>query len=111
MKRCPIILNNEAFTVIEYDGKPVQLPAIHHPAKFLNIEYRDGHYVIAAENQVFENESTEETADSTPVDGREKRVRKKRAIVKGDGNAEASAHANEDQSDDRVLAESTVAEQ
>lgn len=45
-KLCPIILNNEAVTVIRFDDIEVQLPSIHKNVKSVYVKYDDGKYTI-----------------------------------------------------------------
>ena len=46
IKECPVILNNEAVTVVRYGEVNVQLPSIKKDAKTIFVDYVDGRYVI-----------------------------------------------------------------
>ena len=46
VKRCNVILNNNAITVINYDGKEVQIPSIQRNAKTVNVVLDNGKYIV-----------------------------------------------------------------
>ena len=50
MKDCRVLINNEAVTVIDYDGKKVQLPSIHREAKTVKVISQNGKYTVVDEN-------------------------------------------------------------
>lgn len=50
VKECSVILNNEAVTVVKYDGKDIQFPSIHKDAKKIFVNYENGKYSIVDEN-------------------------------------------------------------
>lgn len=50
-KICRVLLNNELFTVVNYDGIEVQLPSIHRSADYINVEFKDNHYMVIDENK------------------------------------------------------------
>lgn len=39
--KCPVLLNNELVTVVQYNDIEVQLPSIHREAKELNVLFSD----------------------------------------------------------------------
>lgn len=51
MKECPVILNNDAVTVIQYGDKKVQIPSIKKDVKTVMIDYKDGHYTVAKKQE------------------------------------------------------------
>lgn len=46
VKNCRVLINNEAVTVIEYDGVLVQIPAIHKETKNVNVILQDGRHIV-----------------------------------------------------------------
>lgn len=46
IKECSVVLNNEAVTVVKFDRKDVQLPAIKREAKKVLVNYENGKYSI-----------------------------------------------------------------
>lgn len=46
VKECSVVLNNEAVTVVRYDGKDIQFPAINKDVKKVSINYDNGKYSI-----------------------------------------------------------------
>lgn len=46
VKNCRVLINNEAVTVIEYDGVLVQIPAIHRKARNVNVILQNGRYIV-----------------------------------------------------------------
>ncbi len=46
VKNCRVLINNEAVTVIEYDGVLVQIPAIHREARYVNVILQNGRYIV-----------------------------------------------------------------
>lgn len=53
LKRCKVLLNNDAVTVIDFDGKKVQLPAIKRKAIEVNVVFENGRYSVVDDNYVF----------------------------------------------------------
>ena len=52
VKRCNVILNNNAVTVINYDGNEVQIPSIQRNAKAVNVILKDGKYIVVDDDYV-----------------------------------------------------------
>ncbi len=46
IKNCEVLVNNDYITVINYDGRYVQIPSINKKAKYVNVIFRDGRYTI-----------------------------------------------------------------
>lgn len=46
IKNCRVLINNEAVTVIDYDGVQVQIPSINREAQFVNVTFKNGHYTV-----------------------------------------------------------------
>lgn len=51
IKDCKIILNNEAVTVIDFDGIEVQFPHIDTDSDTVKVLYTNGKYEIAANKE------------------------------------------------------------
>ncbi len=49
VKECLVILNNEAVTVVRFDGKDIQFPSIHKDTKTVFVKYENGKYSIVDE--------------------------------------------------------------
>lgn len=60
VKNCPVILNNDAVTVIEFDGVKVQLPSINKDAEKVCVSFENGRYEIVSESKNITSEITEE---------------------------------------------------
>ena len=46
VKKCEVILNNEAVTAVRFDNVEVQFPSIHKGAEYVNVLYDCGKYKI-----------------------------------------------------------------
>ena len=47
IKKCPIVINNSALTVVDFDGELVQFQSIRNiNAKSVNVLFEDGKYSI-----------------------------------------------------------------
>ena len=46
VKKCKVILNNDAVTVVRFDNIEVQFPSIHKEDEYVNVLYKDGKYKI-----------------------------------------------------------------
>ena len=49
LKECKVLLNNEAVTVIQYDGIAVQIPAIGRKADIVKVKV-DGSYMVVPDD-------------------------------------------------------------
>lgn len=45
-KECKVILNNDAVTVVKFDGNEIQFPSIHRNAKSVFVKFDNGSYSI-----------------------------------------------------------------
>lgn len=45
-KECRVILNNDAVTVVKFDGNEIQFPSIHKNAKTVLVKTDNGSYFI-----------------------------------------------------------------
>ena len=52
IKKCKVILNNDAVTVARFDNINVQFPSIHKKEEFVNVLYKDGKYKIVDSDYV-----------------------------------------------------------
>ena len=50
IKKCKVIINNEAVTVVRFDNIEVQIPSIHKKADYVNVLYENGKYKIVDTN-------------------------------------------------------------
>ncbi len=50
IKKCKVIINNEAVTVIRFGNIEVQIPSIHKKADYVNVLYENGKYKIVDED-------------------------------------------------------------
>ena len=50
IKFCPVIKNNAAITVFDFDGMIVQVPAIGRKADRVNVKFEDGKYEVVADD-------------------------------------------------------------
>lgn len=55
IKECSVVLNNEAVTVVKFDGKDIQLPAIKREAKKVSVNYENGKYSIVNKDEKTED--------------------------------------------------------
>ena len=51
IKDCKIILNNEAVTVVDFDGTEVQFPHIEVDSDTVKVSHTNGKYEIAANEE------------------------------------------------------------
>ena len=82
-KECEVILNNDAVTVVKFDGKEIQFPSIHKNAKTVFVKVDNGSYSIV-------NKIDNESKDSgTQVQTQKKpRTYKKTTNVTDNGSDE-----------------------
>lgn len=87
IKNCNILINNEAVTVIEYDGKKIQIPSIHRKATTVKVvkkgnkcivvddDYKEPAQKVAAKSQKRSNKKTtiDKDADEA-IDTQEKSI-------------------------------------
>jgi len=68
IKNCSVIINNEAVTVVVFDGKEVQLPSIKREARKVLVKFENGIYEVvdSADGKVQASVNTT-TATSTPT--------------------------------------------
>ena len=57
--KCPILLNNEAVTVVDFNGAEVQFPSIHQSLLSISVLYKDGKYTIVDDDYKEEIGKTE----------------------------------------------------
>lgn len=53
-KLCPVILNNEAVTVVKFNNIEVQLPSIHKDVKNIYVKYDNDRYAIVENIEEYE---------------------------------------------------------
>ena len=52
VKECLVKLNNEAVTVIDYEGTQVQIPSIHRKAISVKVIYEKGKYIVVDDDYI-----------------------------------------------------------
>lgn len=69
IKNCSVIVNNEAVTVVVFDGKEVQLPSIKREARKVFVKFENGIYEVvdSADGKVQASVNPATTAASTPT--------------------------------------------
>lgn len=69
IKNCSVIVNNEAVTVVVFDGKEVQLPSIKREARKVFVKFENGIYEVvdSADGKVQDSQKHATTAASTPT--------------------------------------------
>jgi len=75
IQKCPVLLNNEAVTVIKYDNVEVQVPSIERDAQYVNVSFENGKYTVVEDNYIEEPIVLEE-----PVVKNSKKKNKKTTI-------------------------------
>ena len=80
IKECPVIENNDAVTVVRFDGNDIQFPSVgQEGAKTLNVKFENGKYSIvdhAEETDPIVDESVE-VAEPVRID-----VKKNKKTIK-----------------------------
>lgn len=66
--KCPVLLNNAAVTVILFNGKEVQIPAIKRQADSVNVKFENGKYTVVADDYV-EKKPVPEVRETKKDDG------------------------------------------
>ena len=71
IKKCKVIINNEAVTVIRFGNIEVQIPSIHKKADYVNVLYENGKYKIVdadyKDNLINKNCNTKKDNKKTTV--------------------------------------------
>ena len=62
VKTCSVILNNDAVTVINYDGIEVQIPSIRRNVKSVKVLYKDNKYIVVDDDYKEEKPEKKEKA-------------------------------------------------
>lgn len=63
VKECLVVLNNEAVTVVRYDGKDIQIPAINKDVKKVSVNYENGKYFVVNDETVAINTNKSKKKD------------------------------------------------
>jgi len=50
VKKCKVILNNDAVTVFQFDGIDIQVPSINRSAVTVNVKYDKGTYTVVPDD-------------------------------------------------------------
>lgn len=67
IKKCRVILNNDAVTVFDFDGTEVQIPAICREAYTVNVKFDGGKYTVVPDDyeEVVETKTNEKPTKKT----------------------------------------------
>lgn len=72
IKECPVIINNDAVTVVRFDGNDIQFPSVNREGvKTLNVKFENGIYSIVDRA---ETEKTVKTTEQTKNKGIKKKA-------------------------------------
>ena len=52
IKDCNVLINNDAVTVVRFNGIDVQLPSIHRSAKTIRVCYSNGKYSVVDDDYI-----------------------------------------------------------
>lgn len=88
IKNCRVLMNNEAVTVIEYDGISIQIPAIHRDAKYVNVILQNGRHIVVDDDY---KEPVTEVAEKP-----NKKATKKTTVDEFAKEVESTVEDNED---------------
>lgn len=86
IKECPVIINNEAVSVVNFDGIDIQFPSLGKNVKKVNVKFEDGNYSIVKDEIKVSKpiEKAETVIEERPVEVEKKQkktTRKKRETV------------------------------
>ena len=87
IKECPVILNNEAVTVVKFGDTEVQFSSIMKDEKTVNVKYENGKYSIVDHVDKVESVITESDDVAQPIKAKT-RKNKKTIKQKLDGEVE-----------------------
>jgi len=65
VKKCEVLINNEAVTVINFDGREVQIPSIKNDIDYVNILYKDGKYIVVGDD--YKEKQKVEKIENKPI--------------------------------------------
>ena len=51
IKKCNVVLHNEAVMVIDFDGKKIQMPSVKCDTKDVFVEFKDNKYSLVTANE------------------------------------------------------------
>lgn len=91
VKNCNVLINNEAVTVIDYDGVQVQIPAIHRDTRTVKVVLENGRYTVVDDDYI---EPVIETVAESTTKPKRKANNKKTTL---DENAKNTEDVNIDE--------------
>ena len=83
IKECPVIMNNEAVTVVRFNGIDIQFPSVgQENIKFLNVKFENGKYSITDDKEEI-NSDVKESVDTEQNnnDKNKKTIKKKHETI------------------------------
>jgi len=51
IKKCNVVLHNEAVMVIDFDGRKIQMPSVKCDTEYVFVEFKDNRYSLVTENE------------------------------------------------------------
>ena len=94
VKRCQVVLNNDAVTVFRLDDIDIQVPAIKRKAEYVNVLYSDGRYVVVDDDYKEESKSISSPSHTEQSTSTYKEVRTNRRRNKKTTNRNAYVRDN-----------------
>lgn len=52
IKNCKVLINNEAVTVIDYDGREIQIPSIKKNTNFVRVIKKSNNYIVVDDSYI-----------------------------------------------------------
>lgn len=85
VKNCDVLINNEAVTVINYNGVSVQIPAIHRNARTVKVVRENERYIVVDDDYI---EPVIETVVESTIKPKKKANNKKTTLGENAKNIE-----------------------
>ena len=91
VKNCKVILNNELVTVLDFDGKQIQVPSIKRKANYVSVLYKNDKYEVVPDDYVEPLEPVVEQVEPVQEEKPKRKRRKKKKTtdeetIKEEGN-------------------------
>ena len=78
VKNCRVILNNELVTVLDFDGKQIQVPSIKRKANYVSVLFKDNKYRVVPDDYVEPLEPVVEQVEPVQEEKPKRKRRKKK---------------------------------
>lgn len=91
VKNCKVILNNELVTVLDFDGKQIQVPSIKRKANYVSVLFKDNKYQVVSDDYIEPLEPVIEQVEPVQEEKPKRKRRKKKKTtdeetINGEGN-------------------------